>query len=104
MKNPNYKKIYEDLINSQFPYKMSEFKDLFKKEQFSVLDVIELDKKLLGNEGLKDEINQKLRAYDRFAILKILDYQKRNKLNNSQLANHFKLSRNTVTAWKKIFL
>lgn len=31
------------------------------------------------------------------------DYQKNNNLNSSQLANHFKLSRNTMAKWKKMF-
>jgi hypothetical protein len=34
----------------------------------------------------------------------MLDYQKKNKLTNSQLAKHFKLSRNTVTKWKRLFV
>ena len=53
--------------------------------------------------GKKTE-NQKFKSYKRSDILKILDYQKKYKLNNSQLANHFNISRNTVTKWKKMFL
>ena len=37
-------------------------------------------------------------------ILEILQYQKNNNLNNNQLADHFKLSRNTITKWKKIYI
>ena len=48
--------------------------------------------------------SQKFKSYDRQTIFEILDYQKKYKLNNSQLARHFKLSRNTITKWKRIFL
>lgn len=42
-------------------------------------------------------------SYDLASIIDILEYQKKNQLNNIQLANHFKLSRNTVAKWKKSF-
>lgn len=50
--------------------------------------------------GKKTE-NQKFKSYKRSDILKILDYQKKHKLNNIQLAKHFKMSRNTITKYKK---
>ena len=48
--------------------------------------------------------NQKLHSFDQESILKILDYQKRHKCNNTELARHFKISRNTVASWKKRFV
>lgn len=33
----------------------------------------------------------------------MLDYQKGNGLNNTGLAKHFSLSRNSVAKWKKYF-
>lgn len=48
-------------------------------------------------------MNQKYRSYDKATIIEILNYQKKNSLNNTQLSNHFKLSRNTVTKWKTLF-
>lgn len=49
------------------------------------------------------KVNKSHRAYSKEAIYKILEYQKKNCLNNTQLAKHFKLSRNTVTKWKILF-
>ena len=57
----------------------------------------------IGNRETQAE-NQKHRSYSKSDILKILDYQKKNNLNNSQLANHFSLSRNTVAKWKRMFI
>lgn len=77
---------------------------LFVKEQCSTLDIVKINHILFGSlsRPMKD-FNQKLKSYDSNSILEILNYQKKNKLNNFQLAAHFKLSRNTVTKWKKLF-
>jgi hypothetical protein len=104
---PDYKRIYTDLVNEKYPEKKSEHISLLSKEKLSVLDVITLNKILFTNDGEDKEtsdFNQNHRAYDRQAILQILDYQKKWKYTNSQLASHFKLSRNTITKWKKKFL
>ncbi|MDV7695489.1 helix-turn-helix domain-containing protein [Chryseobacterium soli] len=108
MKTPipvNYKKIYMDIITKKFPEKKVIMKFLAGKEELSVLEVIDINKKIFENEDQSDQIfNQKLRSYNTHAILKILDYQKKHQLNNSQLALHFKMSRNTIAKWKKQFL
>jgi DNA-binding transcriptional regulator YiaG len=51
---------------------------------------------------VKNTYNQKFRSYKIPDIQKILDYQNKYQLNNSQFANHFQLSRNTVAKWKKM--
>ncbi|KYH06602.1 transposase [Chryseobacterium cucumeris] len=105
MGKPNYNKIYSDIIQLKFPDKLLVCQKLLDKKELSVLDVIELNRKLFETSDLSSEkFNQKLRSYDRRSILRMLDYQRDNKLNNSQLATHFNLSRNTVTVWKKRFL
>lgn len=102
---PNYRRIYSDLLNWKFPNKKKICKILLSKEKLSALDVIEINRKIFGTADQEAEIfNQSCRSYDRSAILKILDYQKEHNLNNTQLARHFKLSRNTVTKWRKVFL
>lgn len=107
MKNtPNYTKIYKDLILTKYPEKWSRCENLLAKETLSVLDVIKINNILFNNTSNKGvlDFNQRHRSYSRTTIFQILDYQKKNKLNNTQLANHFKLSRNTISKWKKIFL
>lgn len=107
MKNskPDYKRIYSDILNEKFPEKSSEFGKLLDKKQLSALDIINLNKKIFGipDKEISEE-NQKTRSYSKSDILQILDYQKKYNLNNSQLARHFSLSRNSITKWKKMFI
>lgn len=102
--SPNYKRIYEDIIMEKCPEKIEEYRQILKKEKLSELDIIELEKKIFGLADKETfSFNQKHRSYNESTILKILQYQKIHKCNNSQLAIHFKLSRNTITKWKRLF-
>lgn len=84
---------------------MDRCKNILKKENLSVLDILELNQKIFGHPELDAEkFNQRHRAYNETAIRHILDYQTKNKCNNTELARHFKLSRNTVAKWKKLFI
>ncbi|OCA76614.1 transposase [Chryseobacterium contaminans] len=98
---PDYERIYSDIINQQYPDKVSEYRDLLSKDNMSSLYILELDTKIFGNS---DKVSRKHRSYTKKDILEILDYQKKHKLNNIQLANHFNLSRNSIAKWKKMFL
>jgi hypothetical protein len=103
-KQPNYKLIYNDIITIKCPGKKDQCNPILNKEVISILDVIKLNLIIFGLNDKETQIfNQKHRSYDESTILEILDYQFKNKLNNTQLANHFKLSRNTVAKWKKHF-
>lgn len=102
---PNYKRIYIDIIEKMHPDKEKLCKSLLNKTNLSILDIISLNDIIFENKDKETLIfNQMHRSYDENAILDILEYQRKNKLNNTQLANHFKLSRNTVTKWKKHFM
>ncbi len=98
----NYKQIFTDLILKKFPDKLPEYKEYLTKKELTRLEVIELNQKIFGTKE-RDffERNQKLKSYDPSDIAKILDYQTKNNLNNSELADHFNMSRNTVASWKK---
>lgn len=100
---PDYKRIYSDIITKKFLHKKEECETLLSKETLSVLDIIKLNQKIFGMDKESEEINQRYRSYNKSDIDKMLDYQKKNKLNNTELAKHFKLSRNTVAKWKRIF-
>ena len=105
IKRINYKTLYTDVLNDLYPEKLLQCQEILDKKTLSILDILELNKLIFGKENKKNiEVNQKFRSYSKHDILLILDYQKKHNLNNSQLANHFKLSRNTVTKWKKIFI
>jgi len=101
---PNYKKIYSDIINKKYPFKMEKCSSLLSKKVLSVIDIVELNKRIFGtNLETTSKQNQRLRSYTQSDIMQILDYQKKNGLNNSQLSRHFNLSRNTISKWKKLF-
>ncbi|GAA4161460.1 hypothetical protein GCM10022217_27140 [Chryseobacterium ginsenosidimutans] len=103
-KPPNYKKIYTDIINMKFPEKKVECDQLLSKKKLSVFDILELNNRIFGKPNdIQEKNNQKHRNYTKGDIIEILKYQKYNYLNNTQLALHFKLSRNTVTRWKRLF-
>lgn len=102
---PDYKTIYTDILNKKYPHKKQDCKNILDKNNISVLDILELNRKIFGNSDKETEsFNQKHRSYSKTDIIKILDYQKKHNLNNIQLARHFKLSRNTIAKWKKIFI
>lgn len=102
---PDYKLIYNDILQTKFPEKAKECLPFLKKKTLSAIDILELNKKVFGRMDEKSfTTNQKYRSYKESDIIKILDYQKKNQFNNSELARHFKLSRNTVAKWRKIFL
>ena len=102
---PDYKRIYTDLINEKYPEKKEIFKDILSKTKLSQFDVINSNRMLVDREDKSTFIfNQKLHSFDPKSILEILDYQKKNKCNNTELARHFKLSRNTIARWKKMFI
>lgn len=99
---PNYKDIYTDIILKKYPEKYKDCISLLTKSNMTDLDIIELNKKIFGKNNNQD--NQKYRSYTKSTIVEILTYQKKNAINNSELATHFKLSRNTVAKWKKMFV
>lgn len=99
--SPNYKKIFEDIIKLKHPEKQSACEKILDKDELSFLDVLKLNTLIFDNHTKKQ--NTKYRSYDQSTILEILNFQKKNKLNNTQVANHFKMSRNTIAAWKNIF-
>lgn len=101
---PDYKKIFTDIILKKGRKPDRKSLQILKKKNLTTLDVLLLNDLIFNTNCRQTDIfNQKHRSYSEEAILKILNYQKTNRLNNVQLANHFKLSRNTVTKWKKIY-
>lgn len=100
LKKPNYKRIYNDLLSEKYPEKKEKCVQILSKKYLSFVDIMKLNDLIFGNSN--EDFNHKHRSYDRKTIFEILQYQKINNLNNTQLASHFKMSRNTVTKWKKI--
>jgi len=101
---PNYTTIYRDLITDKFPDKLnaSEIKKFFSRSEHTNLEVIQINNFIYNYRSNISE-NQKLKAYDKESIFKILKYQKANSLSNTYISIQYKLSRNTVAQWKKWF-
>ncbi|SHF79519.1 transposase [Chryseobacterium sp. OV279] len=105
MKNlsPDYKRIYTDIIDEKYPEKRGICKNILNKKELSILDVLNLNTLIFSNAGKETlKSNQQLRSYDENTIREILQYQRKNNINNNQLALHFKLSRNSITKWKRL--
>ncbi|MFP3834625.1 helix-turn-helix domain-containing protein [Chryseobacterium sp. SIMBA_028] len=96
-REPNYVKIFSDIISKKFPKKISSCTYFLEKEKLSSLDVITLNH-ILFHDG---EASNEHKSYDDESIAKILEYQRKNKMTNTAIASVFKLSRNTLAAWKK---
>ena len=104
-KIPDYKKIYTDIITEKYPEKREQCDSILKKKKLSFLDIIRLNTLLFGKENKESSVfNQRHKSYDIQAILEILEYQKKNKLNNTQVAAYFQLSRNSIARWNKLLL
>lgn len=101
---PFYKKIYEEMIHKKYPDKMDYCRCYLEKEEISCIDILSLNQ-IISKSGY-DKYNQvnKYKSYDTETIINILEFQKKNQLNNSKLSLHFNISRNSITKWKKIFL
>lgn len=98
MKTPNYQKIYEDLIK----FKGLEGNITVPKLERSI-DIIKFNKLIAKQQG-NEVVTQQAKSYDEDSILELLHYQIKYGMSNTQLALEFKLSRNTVARWKKIYL
>ena len=102
---PFYHKLYADMIRDICPDKEHNCADYLNKENWTALDVIDVNTILFGKKQERKEIvsDQRHRAYDRESIVLILLDQKENILNNKEIAVKYRLSRNTVAKWKKMF-
>lgn len=101
---PDYKRIYIDMINMKYRDRMKDCENILNKNNISSMDVIALQERIFGkNIELRDKENGKFRAYGDDDICKILSYQKKNRMNNTEISNYFKVSRNSISKWKKKF-
>ncbi|MBT2620771.1 MULTISPECIES: helix-turn-helix domain-containing protein [Chryseobacterium] len=104
MNNPNYNKIYSDLIEKEFPERRKELNPLLSKEIKTSLEFIEIHRSIFTHQTKEmHAFNQKLHSYDQISIQKIIEYQRVNKINNIQTSKLFGISRNTLAKWKSQF-
>jgi response regulator of citrate/malate metabolism len=101
---PNYHKIFQDIIAYDFPDVKKECKSILAKAKLTSSDIIALNKKIFKTQSNEKSENPKFRSYDRNTIAMVLEYQRKNMLNDTQLAEHFSISRNTIRKWRNNFL
>lgn len=112
MNRINYKALYLDFLNDndiEIPssQKASLIESINKigEEELSFKKIREL------NEGIEKNIKSKntntvikiQNSYDKSLIKYILEYQEKHELSNKEVANIYKMSRNTIASWKRIF-
>ncbi|MFP3835592.1 helix-turn-helix domain-containing protein [Chryseobacterium sp. SIMBA_028] len=103
-KKPDFIRIYNDIIK-KYPDKMKVCDHLLKKTNLSSFEIIQLNTLIFGEDDNKaDAFNKNHRCYEKCDVIYILEEQKRRKLNNTQVAKYYGISRNTIAKWKKSFL
>jgi hypothetical protein len=106
MKSINYKLIFMDIIHEKFPSLLQEEELLLKIDNINnFIDILNINNKIFQIIGIERNSQlQKLKTYTPQDIQVILNYQNEYRLNNSNLANHFQMSRNTIKKWKDKFV
>jgi|SRR5690554_4799893 len=75
-----------------------------RRKEWNSLDVIKMNEKIFGRASIGSlSFNQKHKAYDKSSIIEILNYQKEYSLNDTEMMKIFKISRNTINKWQKLF-
>ncbi|SFN63351.1 hypothetical protein SAMN05421594_3561 [Chryseobacterium oleae] len=102
---PDFKLIYTDIISEKFPDKIN---NPMIRNKLNALhttsEILKFNALIFGQPTYSVECkNQRLRSYDEYSIRGILNYQKKNRLTNTETANHFKTSRNTIARWRSVY-
>ena len=99
----DFGRIFKEIAQKK-EYSESVIDYIVNVEEWNSLNVIKISEKIgekPRGENLK--LNQKHRAYDEQSVKEILNYQKINNLNNSEMMRLFNISRNSIAKWKKMF-
>jgi hypothetical protein len=102
---PDYHRIFNDILSKILSIKLHALKFL-KRKDLSALDVIKLNTLIFSytERNTPSGIGEnKHRSYNKTDILYMLDFQKENGYNNSQISLYFRVSRNSIAKWRKIF-
>lgn len=100
---PDFGKIFQEIAEKKNLPKAEQDR-IAEQKEWGSLEVIKTNEELFvkrNKENLK--FNQQHKAYDKSSIRKLLDYQKRNQLNNSEMTRMFKLNRITLGKWQRCF-
>lgn len=108
----NYELLYTDFVTESVHFSEQEKAEMLKeltgngKERITYKTLLRLNgiiARKVRREHLQSKYATQLKAYDRPFIQSVLKYQKKYGLTNSDISKQFKISRNTVNRWKKVF-
>lgn len=100
---PDFGKIFQDMAQRK-NLSDSKVKEISSQKEWNSLDVIKMNEKIFGKASIGSlSFNQKHKAYDKSSIIEILNYQKEYSLNDTEMMKIFKISRNTINKWQKLF-
>lgn len=106
-KRTGYLNIYRDFILSQQTIPTEKKLQLLDKvnrvKNFKHIIELNLDIKTILNSPYDIKEYQKLKSYDKAYIMYILEQQTKFNLSDTEIARTFKMSRNTIAKWKKVF-
>ena len=109
-KKVNYKLLYIDFIKENKTIPQSLKRELldhinqWSSCNISYAELYNVEARLKsGNAGYKDQSNVHLKSYDKQFIQQVLKDQEKNNLSNRLLSFKYKLSRNTVSRWRKTY-
>lgn len=100
---PNYIRIFTDILDKKYPDKTQRVLPYLSNDNLSNLQILHINQLIFDSDKKHKKGNQKYKTYTKSDIIQILTHQKKHNLNNSEVSEHFKLSRNTVAKWKKIY-
>ncbi|ATN05801.1 helix-turn-helix domain-containing protein [Chryseobacterium indologenes] len=103
---PDYHRIFNDILSKKNPVNKIACLKILEKKDLSALDVIKLNTLIFSytERNTPSGIGEnKHRSYNKTDILYMLDFQKENGYNNSQISLYFRVSRNSIAKWRKIF-
>lgn len=96
----NYSLIFEDMLRQKgLPVNEAQLKAVASTGKN--IDVLKVNESLLDKSTTKEDA--RLRSYTEMDIHYILQYKKENHLNITQTATHFKMSRNTLAKWIRLY-
>ena len=112
MREIDYKRLYLDYIDANDTLSNPVKKDLKSIIEGQQNDDLSYRVLMQINTVIRENVNtvrenmvgyKQYNAYDKEFIRYVLSYQKRNNLTNKDISLKFRMSRNTVAKWKRLF-
>ncbi|MDR6516248.1 hypothetical protein [Chryseobacterium camelliae] len=101
---PNYVKIFTDMLKEYDPEKLNDPKIQRQLRNLNTSeDVLNFNEKVFQQSKEMQKSNQKLKTYDRKTMIKLLKYQQKHGFSTSYMSRKYKISRTTLSKWRKNF-